>query len=197
MSCRAVSTGGADKLKSTYIVAPLRDPPPDRPRAHSFNQRGGNRQVDQPTRICRTSLSAPSRSEIRRAFVAPPGTCDFCRLFPDRCASSHMAAEPASSTFRSGEDIHDRTSLQCLAPTAARRHELRVDRRGHYRCSMARRRSPCESINVSVEAAHSSSTPTLGFPRSRVHRSLLGSAADRVVKTSSATAYCAEPTIRN
>ena len=123
---------GLHKLKSTYIDALPQLVHPVTGRVHTcFNQAvaATGRLSSSDPNLQNIPIRTELGRQIRRAFVAAPGnvliSADYSQI--ELRVLAHLAGEEALiESFRSGEDIHDRTALKVFgADSGLDPHELR------------------------------------------------------------------------
>jgi DNA polymerase-1 len=120
------------KLKGTYIDALPQLVNPDTGRVHtSFNQAiaATGRLSSSDPNLQNIPIRTPLGREIRRAFVAEPGSvlisADYSQI--ELRVLAHLSGDQALiDAFRRGEDIHDQTALKVFgARSGLDPHELR------------------------------------------------------------------------
>jgi DNA polymerase-1 len=183
------------KLKSTYIDALPLMIHPVTGRVHtSFNQAiaaTGRLSSSEPN-LQNIPIRSELGREIRRAFIAAPGSvlisADYSQI--ELRVLAHLAGEEALiESFRTGEDIHDRTAARLFGPdNGLSKHELR-SRSKMVNYAVLYGKTPftlAKDINVSQEAAQEFIDAYFtGFPRVRafIDRTLEEARQSGVVRT--------------
>ncbi|HKE86258.1 MAG TPA: DNA polymerase I [Vicinamibacterales bacterium] len=168
---------GLQKLKSTYIDALPTMVHPTTGRVHtSFNQAvaATGRLSSSDPNLQNIPIRSELGREIRRAFVAAPDhvliSADYSQI--ELRVLAHMAGEGALiESFRSGEDIHERTARKLFGPASGLDpHELRSKSK-MVNYAVLYGKTPftlAKDINVTQEAAQEFiEAYFIGFPRVR------------------------------
>ena len=183
------------KLKSTYIDALPLMVHPETGRVHTcFNQAvaATGRLSSSDPNLQNIPIRTELGREIRRAFVAAPGhvliSADYSQI--ELRVLAHMAGEEALiESFRSGEDIHERTGLKLFGPDSGLdKHVLRSrSKMVNYAVLYGKTAfTLAKDIDVSQEAAQEFIDAYFaGFPRVRafIDRTLEEARQTGVVKT--------------
>jgi DNA polymerase-1 len=183
------------KLKSTYIDALPLMVHPETGRVHTcFNQAiaATGRLSSSDPNLQNIPIRTELGREIRRAFVAAPGnvliSADYSQI--ELRVLAHMAGEDALiESFRSGEDIHERTGIRLFgADSGLDKHMLR-SRSKMVNYAVLYGKTPftlAKDINVTQEAAQQFIDAYFaGFPRVRefIDRTLDEARRTGVVRT--------------
>jgi DNA polymerase-1 len=186
---------GLQKLKSTYIDALPTMVHPSTGRVHtSFNQAvaATGRLSSSDPNLQNIPIRTELGREIRRAFIAAPGhvliSADYSQI--ELRVLAHMAGEEALiEAFRSGEDIHERTSQKLFGPASGLDpHDLRSKSK-MVNYAVLYGKTPftlAKDINVTQEAAQEFINAYFtGFPRVRafIDRTLEEARVSGVVRT--------------